>query len=207
MYGSWFSDSPTLVWQVSDSLSEQIRTSGGSHHGCTVLAGEFVSTCQTFDFWLCKPQGERKSWQWTRQTIRYAPGNVPGSQFGRRCVPKEVAEFSILKYLEPMPLTFDGPVMKSFGCSSYSGSSYRAAGSDHGKHLEWWDRHQELDRRAGTSGGSCCRRVYQQCGPWITATGTPRQEWSTGRRGLAFLCANCLESRLLDIPPYHSIYI
>ena len=41
----------------------------------------------------------------------------------------------------------------------------------------------------------------------MTATGTPRHEGSTGRRGLALPWANCFKSGLLDIPPYRSIYI
>jgi hypothetical protein len=41
----------------------------------------------------------------------------------------------------------------------------------------------------------------------MTATGTPRHEGSTGRRGLALPWANRFKSGLLDIPPYRSIYI
>jgi len=41
----------------------------------------------------------------------------------------------------------------------------------------------------------------------MTATGTPRHEQSTGRRGLALPWANRFKSGLLDIPPYRSIYI
>jgi len=50
-----------------------------------------------------------------------------------------------------------------------------------------WDRPQVLDGRAGSSGSSCGRRVYQQCGPWMTATGMPRHEGSMGLWGLALL--------------------
>jgi len=46
----WLSDSPNWVWQVCDSLSERIRTHGGSRGGRTVWAGELVSTCKAFDF-------------------------------------------------------------------------------------------------------------------------------------------------------------
>jgi len=41
----------------------------------------------------------------------------------------------------------------------------------------------------------------------MTTTGTPRHEGSTGRQGLALPWANRFKSGLLDIPPYHSIYI
>jgi len=41
----------------------------------------------------------------------------------------------------------------------------------------------------------------------MTATGTPRHEGSTGRRGFAVPWANCFKSGLLDIPSYGSIYI
>jgi len=68
-----------------------------------------------------------------------------------------------------------------------SGRLYRAARSGYGKYLWGWDRHQPLDGRAGSSGGSCIRWVYQQLGPWMTATGSPRPKGSTGQLSLALM--------------------
>jgi len=69
-----------------------------------------------------------------------------------------------------------------------------------------WDRPQALDGRAGSSGGSCGSRA-STWEPSMTATGTPRHEGSTVRRVLALPLENCFTSRLLDIPPYRSLYI
>ena len=52
-----------------------------------------------------------------------------------------------------------------------------------------WDRPQALDGRAGSSRGSCGKRASKR-EPWMTATGTPRPEGSTGWRGLALPWAN-----------------
>jgi len=68
-----------------------------------------------------------------------------------------------------------------------------------------WDRPKALDGRAGSSGSSCSRRVYEQCGPWMTATSTARHEGSTGWRGLALLWRTVLNPdswRCLHTTPY-----
>jgi hypothetical protein len=80
----WLSDSHNWVCQVCDSLSELIRTHGGSRGEYTVSWSDrnylgtrpeiLASTCKAFGFWLCEPQGERMKWRWTGQAIRYAPG-------------------------------------------------------------------------------------------------------------------------------------
>jgi len=69
-----------------------------------------------------------------------------------------------------------------------------------------WDWPQVLDAWAGSSGGSCGRRVSTQ-EPRITATGTPRHTGSTGWWGLGLPLVNCFKYRLLDIPPYCCLYI
>jgi len=48
-----------------------------------------------------------------------------------------------------------------------------------------WGRPQERDMWTGSSSGSSGRTVYQQLGPWITASSTPRHEGSTVQRWLA----------------------
>jgi len=53
---------------------------------------------------------------WAGHQVR--PANVPRSRQGRRHVSKEVAVFRIFEYLEPMPLTINGPVRTLFGRSS-----------------------------------------------------------------------------------------
>jgi len=63
-----------------------------------------------------------------------------------------------------------------------------------------WDRPLVLDGGAGSISGSFSRRVYQPCGPWMTATGTPRHKQSARLRGLALPWENCFKSGLLDIP-------
>jgi len=65
---------------------------------------------------------------------------------------------------------------------SKSGCLYRAAGSDCGEHLGRWDRHHALDGRAGSSGGSCGRRV-SRTEPSMTAiqhAQTRRKYWTAG---------------------------
>jgi len=66
MDGIWLSESPNWVWQVCDSLSELIRTTGGSHSGRTVWAADrdclgtspriLASTCNAFGLCLCNPR-------------------------------------------------------------------------------------------------------------------------------------------------------
>jgi len=123
----WLSESPNWVWQVRDSLSELIRTTGGSHGGRTVWAGDrdclgtnpriLASTCNAFECWLCNPRvsGTGGSEPGRPSGI---PGNVPGSRLGGRRVLKEAAVFQIFHYLKPMPLTVNWPVRRLFGRSS-----------------------------------------------------------------------------------------
>jgi len=54
------------------------------------------------------------------------------------------------------------------------------------------DRPQALDGRARSSTSSRGRTLNQQCRPWMTATGTPGHEGSTGQWGLALPWANHL---------------
>jgi len=48
---------------------------------------------------------------------------------------------------------------------------------------------------------------YELCGPWMKATSMPRYDGCTGQWSSAFPWVICVQSRLLDICPYHSIYV
>jgi len=175
---------------------EHIRTHGGSRGGRTVWAGDWWELLwekcknpsvdmQSIRLVALQPQGEKMRGQWTRQAIRYAPGmyqdHGQGGDVFQRWPYFIYSNTSSYRYWRS-----SGQWGGHWDVLPRSGSSYRAAGSDCGKHLWGWDGHQASDGRAGSSGGCCGRRVSTS-EPWMTATGTPRHIGSTGRRDLTIL--------------------
>jgi len=154
----WLSDSPNWAWQVGDSLSELIHTNWWQPRWTHCVSRRISVDLESIQLLALQPQGERKRWQWTGQAIRYAPGlyldhGQGGGAFQRWLYFIYTNTWSYC-YWRSTGLWAD-----RLDVLPKSGSSYRAAGSDRGKHLKWWDRHQALDGRAGSSGGNGQKEV------------------------------------------------
>ena len=113
----WLSVSPNWVWHVRDSLNELSSTSGDSCSGRAV-SWRIIVDLQSIRLMALWTPGWAEEVAVDRAGHQVCPGNVPGSRLGRRRVPKEAALFRIFQYLEPLPLTINWPVRKSFGRSS-----------------------------------------------------------------------------------------
>jgi len=155
----WLSDSPNWVWQVCDSLSECICTHGGSRGGRTVWAGELVSTCKAFDFWLCNP------------SVSGRGGSGPGSPSGmpRECTwitagEETCSEGGCTLYIQILGATAIDDLLASEQVvwmfflrvgvrTGLPGATVE--GITDGE----WDRPQALDGRAGSSGGNGQKKV------------------------------------------------
>jgi len=206
------------VWQGCDSLSELICTTQWQlqwthcqletdRSYLATSPGILASTCTAFDIWLWnarvsgrgdsgpgRPSGMPRECTWIMATEEAC------SEGG--CT----SSIQILGSTDIEDLLASEQVVWSFmlrvgDCTGLLGATME--GITDGV----WDRPQALDSRARCHGGSWGRTVHQRWGRWMTATGQPRHEGSTGRRGLAYFDANCFISRLLDIPSHLSVSI
>jgi len=130
----WLSDNPNWVWQVCDSLSELIRTHGGSRGGRTVSWRVCVDL-QSIRLLALQPQGAQKRWQWTGQAIRYAPGMYLDHGYGGDVFRRRWRCSGYLNTWSQYLWRSTGQWGGRLDVLPKSGSSYRAAGSDRGKHL------------------------------------------------------------------------